>query len=233
MSTQAFQKIEELIESWSDSFNDKKVPAHAVRLADDPIALSWASYHVWTRTPARRWVSLNDVEAQEHDREQAWITRRYYRDRLTMLALKGKELTNFQSSLYGLVSGESVLMSDQVGMVMKLPYFYVEDITQDGIFRDSQAITDDRHRVHQTGVIRPTTSYLMSRRSNECYCYWFQDEQGHPVMWAVSTSNSLRSLVDSLHRRGQPIPVRAHWHVQRRSSDRSQLFYHLSNVELA
>ena len=72
----------------------------------------------------------------------------------------------------------------------------------------------------------------MSRKSQECYCYWFQDDQGYPVMWAVGTNNNLRSLVDSLYYRNRPINIRANWHIQRRSSDRDQLFYHLANVEL-
>ena len=52
-------------------------------------------------------------------------------------------------------------------------------------------------------------------------------------MWAVGTNNNLRSLVDSLYYRNRPINIRANWHIQRRSSDRDQLFYHLTNVELA
>lgn len=236
MSTQTLQKIEDLIAPWIDEFESKKEPAHQVRLADDPIALSWASYHVWLKSPARRWVSLDDVEAHDHDRRIAFATRRYYRDRLALLALKGKELTKFQSALYALVSNESPLMSDQVGMVMKLPYFYVEDTTQDEIFSTSTAIPSGKNRpsrmMQRASTITPWARYLMSRKSQECYCYWFQDDQGYPVMWAVGTNNNLRSLVDSLYYRNRPINIRANWHLQRRSSDRDQLFYHLANVEL-
>lgn len=236
MTASTATSIKDILDGWAEDLDRKKVPPVEVRLQDDPIALSWASYHVWQNFPARRWVSLNDVEAHEHDRKIAFATRRYYRDRLTLLALKGKELTNFQTALYSLVSSETALMSDQVGMVMKLPYFYTEDITQDSIFANSTPVVPGKDResrvMQRSGTITPQAVYLMSRKAQECYCYWFQDDQGHPVMWAVNTSNTLRSLVESLYHRGQPIEIQARWHIQARSSNREQLFYHLNNVEL-
>jgi len=229
MNTQI--ELDRLLDKWAGPFDDKTIPAVQIRLADDPIALSWASYHIWTKTPARRWVSLTDVEAHEHDRVIAAATRRYYRDRFAFQALKGKTLTRFQGTLYGLVTEEQPLMSDQVGMVMKLPYFYVEDTTQDEIFARTRPVLGS-HRIGYTGIIRPMTKYLMSRKNNEAHCYWFEDDQGHPVCWSVGTQNALRSVVDSLHRRDQPIKIHASWHVQSRSSERSQHYYHLANVEL-
>jgi hypothetical protein len=234
MSTNTLRSLKDILDecSWNDdTFEKRRVPPHQVLLQDDPIALSWASYHVWIKFPARRWASLNDVEAHEHDRVIAADTRRYYRDRFALQVLKGKELTKFQHSLYELITEERPLMSDQVGMVMKLPYFYVEDTAQDEIFAQTQPVTGSHLNGH-VGTIRPVTTYLMSRRSNESYCYWFEDDLGHPVCWAVSTQNALRSVVESLYRRDRPTEIRANWHVQGRSSDRSQHYYHLANVEL-
>jgi len=232
MSTSTLRSLEQILDGWGDDISEKRrVPPHQVRLQDDPIALSWASYHVWTKFPTRRWVSLEEVEAHEHDRVIASDTRRYYRDRFALQVLKGKELTKFQHSLYELITEERPLMSDQVGMVMKLPYFYVEDTTLDEIFGRTQPVTGS-HRIGHVGTIRPLTMYLMSRRSNEAHYYWFEDDLGHPVCWAVSTQNALRSVVESLYRRDRPTEIRANWHVQGRSSDRSQHYYHLANVEL-
>ena len=81
--------IQELLTDWVDEVKNKP-PAQPVNFSDDPIALSWASYHVWKKFPARRWVDLKDVEAHDWDREIAAATRKYYRDRFTVQALKGQ-----------------------------------------------------------------------------------------------------------------------------------------------
>jgi hypothetical protein len=47
--------IKELFEGWENDLVRKSKSAQEVTFADDPIALSWASYHVWTKFPARRW----------------------------------------------------------------------------------------------------------------------------------------------------------------------------------
>lgn len=223
--------IKELLDGWEIEVRDKK-PAVEVTFSDDPIALSWASYHVWQKFPARRWTGLNEVEAHEHDRVIAAETRRYYRDKLMLQTLKGRPLSDFQTVLYGMVTGEAPIMSDQIGMLMKLPYFYTEDMYLASVFDKTKSLHKHEFIAEtKQDVITPLTMIFSSRKRAEVYQYWFTDSQGHAVMLPVASQNPLRSLVDSLFRQQQPLKVQAHWHYKKHfPSDR--IHWTLGNVEL-
>lgn len=222
--------IRELVDDWSDTL--RKDPAKEVIFADDPIALSWASYGVWTRKGAR-WVPLNDVEAHNHDREMAAVTRKYYRDRYTMDALRGKQLTEFQTTLYGIVSGEQPILSDQMGILMKIPYFYVEDTTLDNIFANTKSVEKQLSVVeNREDTITPVALTFASRKNHEIYQYWFEDSEGRTTLWAAGATNPLGSVVKSLYNRKEPIRIRANWHYSRQRGARDHVYWNLGAVEL-
>jgi hypothetical protein len=232
LTATATVNIKELFEGWENDLVRKGNSAQEVTFADDPIALSWASYHVWQKWPARRWVSLNDVEAHEHDRTIAADTRRYYRDKLMLQTLKGRPLSEYQTVLYGIVTGEAPIMSDQIGILMKLPYFYTEDAYLADVFgRTNPVETHERLLQSKEDTITPLRMVFSSRKNQETYQYWFTNSQGEATVWAVSSQNTLRSLVDSLFNRQQPLKIRAHWHYKKHlSTDRTH--WMLGNVEL-
>jgi hypothetical protein len=223
--------IRQLVDDWSDTL--RKDPAKEVIFADDPIVLSWASYGVWTRK-GQRWVSLNDVQAYPHDREMAEVTRKYYRDRYTMDALRGKTLTEFQTTLYGMVSGERPVMSDQMGILMKIPYFYVEDTTLDNIFANTQSVKRESLLAEtREDTITPVALTFASRKNHETYQYWFTDSEGRTTLWAAGATNPLGSVVKSLYNRKEPIRIRANWHYSRQRGARyDHMYWNLSAVEL-
>lgn len=227
------QRIQDLLDGWVDEIKGKK-PAQPVTFSDDPIALSWASYAVWKKFPARRWVGFNDVEAHDHDRELAEITRKYYRDRYTMDALKGKQLTAFQTTLYGIVGGEQPILEDQMGILMKIPYFYVEDTTLDAIFSQTKSV--ERESViaeSREDTITPVSYTFASRKNHEIHQYWFTDSQGRTTLWAALATNPLVSVVRSLHSRKEPIRIRANWHYARQRGSRyNHVYWNLGAVEL-
>jgi len=205
--------LKELFEGWENDIIQKSTPTREVTFADDPIALSWASYHVWQKWPARRWVNLNEVEAHEHDRVIAAQTRKYYRDKLMLQTLKGRPLSEFQTVLYGLVTGQAPIMSDQIGLLMKIPYFYTEDAYLADVFGKTKSIeTQERAVETKQDVITPLHTIFSSRKRAEVYQYWFSDSQGHAVMLPVGSENSLRSLIDGLFHRQQSLTVQAVWH---------------------
>jgi hypothetical protein len=236
MTTFDISRVREF-EKWLDEIGmpkDKKSPARIVEFKDDPIALSWASYAVWKKFPARRWVDLKEVEAFPHDREMAEATRKYYRDRYTMDALKGKQLTQFQTTLYGIVGGENPILSDQIGILMKIPYFYVEDTTLDAIFSENKSVRRDSVIAENfEDTITPLAYTFASRKSHEMHQYWFTDSKGHTTLWSVAASNPLGSVVRSLHNRKEPIRIRANWHHARQRGNRyDHTHWNLSAVEL-
>jgi len=205
--------LKELFEGWENDIIQKDTPTREVTFGDDPIALSWASYHVWQKWPARRWVSLNEVEAHEHDRVIAAQTRKYYRDKLMLQTLKGRPLSEFQTVLYGLVTGEAPVMSDQIGLLMKLPYFYTEDAHLADVFGRTQDLPKQERAVEfKQDTITPLHMIFSSRKRAEIYQYWFSDSAGHAVMLPVASQNSLRKLIDGLFRQQQSLTVQAFWH---------------------
>lgn len=224
--------IKELFEGWENDLVRKSKSAQEVAFADDPIALSWASYYVWTKFPNRRWVNLNEVEAHEHDRVIAAETRRYYRDKLMVQTLKGRPLSEFQTALYGMVTGEAPIMSDQIGMLMKLPYFYTEDAYLADVFSRTKSL-DKRESLAESrqDTIIPLQMIFSSRKNMETYQYWFVNSQGEAAVWIVNSQNTLRSVVDSLFNKKQPLKIRALWHYKKHlSTDR--IHWNLGNVEL-
>ena len=232
LTATATVNLKELFEGWENDIVRKGKPAQEVTFADDPIALSWASYHVWQKWPARRWVNLNEVEAHEHDRVIAAQTRKYYRDKLMLQTLKGRPLSDFQTVLYGMVTGEAPIMSDQMGMLMKLPYFYTEDAYLAEVFGRTKSL--DKQEVmaqSRQDVIIPLQMIFSSRKRQETYQYWFTNRQEEAIVWTVNSQNTLRSLVDSLFNKKQPLEIRAQWHYKKHlPTDR--IYWNLGNVEL-
>ena len=231
MST-ATINIKELFEGWENDLVRKNKSAQEVTFADDPIALSWASYHVWQKWPARRWVNLNEVEAHEHDRTIAAETRRYYRDKLMLQTLKGRPLSAYQTVLYGMVTGEAPIMSDQIGILMKLPYFYTEDAELADVFKQTQSLpTPEQLPESRQDVITPLRMIFSSRKNQETYQYWFTDSVGHAVMWPVSSTNTLRSVITSLFKQQQPLKIQAQWYTKKHLPT-GRMYWALGNVEL-
>ena len=172
----------------------------------DPLALSWAAYRVWEKFPGRRWADWADLEVFEHDREIANETRRYYRNKLALRALRGNgEQTEFARDLYDICNG-GIMRHCHRGMLYRLPYFYVEDIRRAELQEHTQAQPDLDHIPRF--LAEKTTLHLerygrifRSRRSGETMEYWFHDRAtGYAVKWPVAYDNPLRSLVDHYFR---------------------------------
>lgn len=183
----------------------------------DPLALSWAAYHVWTKFPNRRWASWNDIEVHDHDREMADATRRYYRNKLALRALKATvEPTQFSRDLYDVCNG-GIMRECHRGMLYRLPYFYVEDTKREALLEHTQhqPDVDKLPRVQTEKRTRKLERYgriFHSRRNRETMEYWFHDtETQDAVMWSVTYDNPLRSLVEHHWQTANPCWIHARW----------------------
>ena len=184
----------------------------------DPLALSWAAYHVWEKFPGRRWADWVDLEAHDHDREMATETRRYYRNKLALRALKGTdEQTQFARDLYDICNG-GIMRNCHRGMLYRLPYFYVEDIRRAELIADTQHqpslkdITPAFLREKHTRRLLRHSRIFHSRRSREVMEYWFHDEEsGHAVQWAVAYDNPLRSMVEHVWQTQTHVQLYGQW----------------------
>jgi hypothetical protein len=203
--------------AWNDSLDlqfDRKEDRRPLTEKADPLALSWAAYHVWGKFPNRRYVEWRDLEAKEHDFSMAAETRRYYRNRLALRALKGQgEPSQFSRDLYDICNG-GIMRVCHMGMLYRLPYFYVEDTRRAELIEHthSQPTLDvpPYLRAAITLTLRRYNRIFHSRKRQEIMEYWFHDEAtGNAVLWAVDYDNPLRSLVESVWRTQDRIRLKA------------------------
>jgi hypothetical protein len=180
----------------------------------DPLALSWAAYRVWEKFPNRRWVEWRDLEAHQHDHDIAAETRRYYKNKLALRALKSsQELSEFSRDLYDICNG-GIMRVCHMGMLYRLPYFYVEDIRRAELIEhtQSQPTLDVPPYLRESHILtlRKYNRIFHSRKNREIMEYWFHDEStGNAVLWSVEYDNPLRSLVDHIWQTQEHIRLKA------------------------
>jgi hypothetical protein len=207
---------------------------------EDPIVLSCASYRRAIETEmAVRFQDLNQFTPQSQDYDMAKQVRQYYRNKIAVKTLTSPQpLTPFYHDLYEMLLGEVELQQRHIGMIHRLPYFYVEDqyreqLTQ--LIKDKSLTSDwignavQQFAIKEKHTLTPLMKIFRSRKGSEAHEYWFQNHVGQPVMWSVLNGNTLRSVVDSLFVRSQ-ITVSAYFHV---GQVRGQDFYHYYMSDVA
>lgn len=184
----------------------------------DPLALSWAAYHVWTKFPNRRWVAWSELEVHDHDRHMANETRRYYRNKLALRALKATvEPTQFSRDLYDICNA-GIMRECHKGMLYRLPYFYIEDTLRSTLIDATHSqpcvadATPDFITQRHCKKLRKHSRIFHSRRNREVMEYWFHDTVlGHPVMLSVDYANPLRSMVEHVWKSHPSLSLSGHW----------------------
>ena len=232
--------VTETLDSILGVVTPKPDPAKPAIFKDDPIALSCASYRRAMETEmAVRFQDLDSCVARTDDREMANQVRQYYRNKIGVKALTSHQpLTPFYHDLYEMLLGDVELQQRHIGMIQRLPYFYVEDQDRE---RLKQLIKDKSLKEDWIGnamkniggkeahTLTPLMKIFRSRRGSEAQEYWFQNQLGQPVMWSVLNGNPLRSVVDSLFVRSQ-ITVSAYF---RTGQVHGQDFYHYYMTDVA
>jgi hypothetical protein len=212
-----------------------KKKTYPVAFAQDPLALSWASYDIWQRKPGHRWVDLKDLEAHEHDIIIANQTRQYYRNKLTIATLKGSPMTPVQTVMYSIVTNEPI-MDDQLGVLYRLPYFYVEDVMHEHVIQNTVSFKPktplEKTYIERKGTITPIYEVLVSRKGKDLQEYWFKDEDGHAVCWSMQYTNPLKHTIQKLWEAKQPVNINAFWHLGSIRPNDKHLILKLTNVEL-
>ena len=232
--------VTEMFGDWLGDVQPKTDPAKPAVFKDDPIALSCASYRRAIETEmAVRFLDLNQCIAHLQDYEMADQVRQYYRNKIAIKTLTSPQpLTPFYHDLYEMLLGDVELQQRHIGMIHRLPYFYVEDQDRE---RLKQLIKDKSLKEDwignamkniggkETHALTPLMKIFRSRRGSEAQEYWFQNQVGQPVMWSVLNGNPLRSVVDSLFVRSQ-ITVSAYF---RTGQVAGQDFYHYYMTDVA
>ena len=223
-----------LADSWLETLRDYRSNSKPLTLDEDPLALSWASYRHWI-LGGGRWPSFNVLKVQDVDRVQGQAMRNYYRGRLTWDQLKNaRELSPFRSRLAALLIDHEPLLESDLGILYRLPYFWIEDQVHDRVFdgRPVLSVLPIKHQDIETQLTLIET-VLVSRRSRERTQYWFEsDTDSIPVMLTVAEDNPLKTLLISLLDRG-PVTLRATLQpVRMRGYHREHAYYDLKNPRL-
>lgn len=224
-----------LAETWLETLrNPRRSNSKPLTLDEDPLALSWASYRHWIMGGGR-WPSFNVLKVQDVDRQQGQAMRNYYRGRLTWDQLKNaREPSSFRSRLAALLIDHEPLIESDLGILYRLPYFWIEDQAHDRVF-DNRPVLSVLPVEHQNIEIQLTLieTVLISRRNRERTQFWFESNTGSlPVMLTVTEDNALKTLLISLLDRG-PVTLRATLQpVRMRGYHREHAYYDLKNPRL-
>jgi len=198
-------------------------PNHPVLFHQDPIVLSCASYRRSIETEmAVRFQDLRTCMPTPDDNRMAEELRQYYRNKIAVKSLTSKQaITKFYHDLYELLLGETELQQRHMGMIYRLPYFYVEDLAREELGKKIAGSGVEPDWLHnavrplvgkETHTLTPVMQIFRSRKGRESHEYWFQNESGQPVLWSVLHGNPLRSVIQSVFERNS-ITVNANFYI--------------------
>lgn len=165
---------------------------------EEMLARSQASYRTWIESGRKvRWSTT--TQPTNSDYAEAEQIRQHY---LNHLGFKGltKTMTQYQLDLYGLLTNSVPVTTRHTGMIMRLPYFYVEDQKRLKLknLYNKLSLTG---LAHQSDILLELTyidTVFKGRRSNEFYEFWFKNRGGTLFSLFVASGNPLLSLVESL-----------------------------------
>jgi len=192
----------------SDLFTDlekSKAPETIREYPEDILTLSCCLQRTAYNQPngARFNRSLNNPDlpplVTDLDRMKAENIRKYYKDKLLMFTLQGRELTKYRKDLQKFLHGSVTHVPDSlVGIVYRLPYFYDYDKEVDDIFKSSYFKNNrlpDMREDKQRDLTFLKKIENQRRHVNNIE-YWFQDSQLNKVMFSIKADNPLLALLD-------------------------------------
>lgn len=206
-----------------------------INLPDDPVALAMGSYREWKEN-GYRWFDLTNVKPTENDRRNAESLKSYYRERMVFEALKrvaNIQTSEFRKKLGLLVNNELDITSSEIGLLMRLPYFYEEDQAVDNVMIQTKAATSYLRAEEITATFALHSRVLRSRRQGDFYDYWMtSDHSPTAYRFVLKHDNTLRLLVESLL--SSPRQLKASLYTQHmRGYWRGRPYYHITFTGLA
>jgi hypothetical protein len=210
----------------------KPKPEPDMTFTDDPVAMAWAAYRVYLTNPALRWTDLNDVVVTEEDRAQSQAIRSYYTNRILLGAIKNNgNISEFRKKLYGLLIGKTGIKPNEIGILHRLPYFYVEDTALDQVVEQTQSAVP-LPSSNLAGTFTVIQRILVSRKHGEYVNFWLShNKKPEPFLIVVKTDNPLLSLLTGILEKPVQLSATAHF-KSHRGYHSNRHFHQLGNVEL-
>jgi len=225
----------------NDIFNEVETTKtqSIIKLPDDPIALGCASYRLGLKGLGQ-YHDFDHLAVMPEDRKMALDIRNYYRAKITWQMLKNTDsqrpISEFRRKLMGIIENNHNITQADIGILYRIPYFYVEDCEHDAIFADLPP-----YEIVQTpgknieSVFTLTRRVAVLRRTRSVTQYWFSTEKSVvPCMATIDNNNILKLLFDSIVDRG-PVRLEANWYPKTMwgSHGRDRDYYQLAHIKLA
>lgn len=199
-------------------------------LHEDPVALAWASYRRW-RDHGNRWVDLHHLSTEPEDHAKSAEIRRYYADRIMISMLSKHHISDYRKKLYGVVTNTHQLAASDIGLLYRLPYFYMEDLAIDRVYE--QCVTADQRPAERiVSKFEVIEQVFQSRRSGEVTQFWLRAHGSNAAyLLPIKTNNPFHRLVSTLFT--STVSLSAWAHVKTHRGYYSQWRYcQLSDIEL-
>lgn len=198
-----------LLEAW------KSPPDKKIQFQDDPLTLACGSYRIWRETGSR-WADLESVRPTEDDRRTAEQLKAYYRERMVFESLKqtgSANVSEFRKKLALLVCDQLEITTKEVGMLLRMPYFYEEDRAVDSVVAQTQPVSERVMAESITAEFTLNQRVFRSRSSGDFYDYWLtSDHSPSAYRFVMRQDNNLREFIESLLQ--QPMQARATLYTQ-------------------
>jgi len=208
--------LNDVFASWSESNKKDEIRTYP----DDVLALSCAIQRTGSKNGLSTGMSnevINDL-----DREKADRIRKYYQNKLTLLALKDKSLTKFRKDLHNFIYNHTNTLPDSyVGMVYKLPSFYDYDKEIDDVFKSIyyKNTGDQTTHVNLDRRLSLIKKVHNKRKHTDSIEYWFDDMMLNKIMIRFDAKNPLLKLFDDKVNSGM-LDINARYYVHLKDFNR-------------
>lgn len=197
------KKVPWSLEDLFKQVEESKAPDTVREYLEDILAISCCIQRLSYNETNKFNRSLNspDIpkEVNDLDRKKSANIRKYYKDKLLMLTLQGRDLTKYRRDLQKFLHGDAFSVPDSLaGIVYRLPYFYdydreIDDIFQSSYFKNNK-LPDMREILPRN--LKFLKKIENQRRSVNNIEYWFEDDMLNKVMFSIAADNPLLTLLD-------------------------------------
>ena len=180
--------------------------------ADAPlweIGEAWKSLKYSKGFDGLKVTAPNDLQIQRANQ-----IRKYYRNKLTILALKSQSMSNFRVDLQELLGMDPCKLKLKfLPMMIRLPAFYKEDAVIDSLKKTTLSPIPARVRLEkETKTLKYVESIHRKTKNQDTKWYWFVDDRNLLHRLSVDGKNKLSHILEKFL--DKPITIEANYPVQ-------------------
>lgn len=180
--------------------------------ADAPlweIGEAWKSLKYSKGFDGLKVTAPNDLQIQRANQ-----IRKYYRNKLTIQALKSKAMSNFRVDLQELLGMDPCKLKLKfLPMMIRLPAFYKEDAVIDSLKKTTLSPIPARVRLEkETKTLKYVESIHRKTKNQDTKWYWFVDDRNLLHRLSVDGKNKLSHILEKFL--DKPITIEANYPVQ-------------------